>query len=67
MQNAITCPHCKADVDYLNHYQTGTVDFIFYIQSGEYEQREFSPDSETSIFACPECSEEIDQSLIPNI
>jgi len=63
----ITCPHCKAEVDTLNHYQSGTVDFKFYIASGHYEQTEFSPDSETSVFECPECSNEINQDLIPNI
>jgi len=63
----ITCPHCKAVLDTLDHYQTGEVYYKFYPASGRYEQVEFTPDGEDNIFVCPECSQEIDQSLIPNI
>jgi len=49
------CPKCKAEIDYLNNYQTGESHSHF--DGEDYETEDFQADGQTNDYECPECSE----------
>ena len=56
------CPHCKKDIETLDHWQAGVNTYDFWVEDGdpEYQHQEFNAaDGDEQAYDCPECGQEI--------
>lgn len=49
------CPECKADIKYLDNYQSGKTGYKMDAE-GDYDFVGFEPDCEVNDWDCPECT-----------